>query len=295
VPGADWSREEVEATVAAYFAMLHEELSGLRVNKAERNERLRRELRSRSRGAVEFKHANISAVLNLHGYPYIGGYKPRVNFQALLEQVVLEYLDVRREFFDSVMDGPVLSPKTSPNLRSLALHRLIEPPPEEMRIPQMAWSPTARLSKVDFVRRDAANRDLGQRGEEFVLEFERKRLHDAGRRDLAVRVEWTAQVKGDGAGYDIESFSENGRPRLIEVKTTGLAKYHPFIVTGNEVRCSQARPDEFHLYRVFNFGPEARLYMLPGELTRSCHLDATQYRAFVQSSGLSELTDTRRT
>jgi hypothetical protein len=37
------------------------------VNKAEHNERLRRFLRN-VRCFVEFKHANISAVLTLHGY-----------------------------------------------------------------------------------------------------------------------------------------------------------------------------------------------------------------------------------
>jgi hypothetical protein len=85
--------------------------------------------------------------------------------------------------------------------------------------------------------------------------------------------------------YDVQSFNADGTSRLIEVKTTGLGKYFPFNVTVNEVRCSQARPDEFHLYRVFHFGPGARLYMLPGELSKSCHLDATQYRAFIQGSG----------
>ena len=53
----------------------------------------------------------------------------------------------------------------------------------------------------------------------------------------------------------------------------------------NEVRCSEARPEAFQLYRVFNFGPGARLYMLPGAISGSCHLDATQYRAFVQHRG----------
>jgi hypothetical protein len=91
------------------------------------------------------------------------------------------------------------------------------------------------------------------------------------------------QAKGDGAGYDVQSFDADGSTRLIEVKTTGLGKYFPFNVTVNEVRCSQARPLEFHLYR--NFGPDARLYMLAGELSRSCHLDPTQYRAFVQGIG----------
>jgi len=283
--GDDWSREEVEATVGDYFAMLHDELAGLPINKAEHNERLRRLLRNRSKASVEFKHANISAVLTLHGYPYIDGYKPRLNFQALLEQAVLEYLDVHRDFFEPLIAGPVLNPTGSPRAEALEVNRVVEAPPEAMRIPQTVWSPSARLSRFDFVARDAANRDLGRRGEEVVLEFERKRLHDGGRRDLAQRIEWTAQARGDGAGYDVQSFDADGSARLIEVKTTGLGKYFPFNVTVNEVSCSQARPVEFHLYRVFNFGSDARLYMLAGELSKSCHLDPTQYRAFVQGMG----------
>lgn len=284
----DWSRDEVEATVADYFDMLRHELGGARVNKSEHNERLRKVLPSRSRGSVEFKHANISAVLTLYGYPYIDGYKPRFNFQTLLEQVVLEYLDVHRGFFEPLIAGPVLNPTTSPDPRGIEVGRLVETPPDSMRIPQTAWSPTARLARFDFVARDAANRDLGRRGEEFVVEFERRRLHDGGQRELVKRIEWTAHVRGDGAGYDVQSFNPDGTPRLIEVKTTGPGKYFPFNVTMNEVRCSEARPREFHLYRVFNFGPDARMYMLPGAISHSCHFDPTQYRAFVQSVSRSQ-------
>src|SRR5688500_2450155 len=96
--GEAWSHEEVEATVADYFAMLRRELAGVPVNKAEHNALLRRVLAGRSKGSVEFKHANISAVLRLYEYPYIIGYKPRGNFQSLLEQVVLEYLEVHADF-----------------------------------------------------------------------------------------------------------------------------------------------------------------------------------------------------
>jgi hypothetical protein len=291
--GDEWSRDEVEATVADYFEMLRQELAGQRVNKAERNARLRRLLSDRSKGSVEFKHANISAVLTLHGYPYVDGYKPRFNFQALLEQVALEYLNVHRDFFDPLLGGPVLNPAASPVPGALASEQLVEQPPERMRIPETSWSPTAHLTRFDFVARDAANRDLGRRGEEFVVDFERRRLHDGGQRDLAKRVEWTAQVRGDGAGYDIQSFSQDGAPRLIEVKTTGLGKYFPFNVTANEVRCSQARPMQFHLYRVFHFGPDARLYMLPGSLTASCRLDPMQFRAFVQPPPMVEVPDAR--
>lgn len=260
--GDNWSREEVEAAVGDYFAMLRHELAGLPFNKTERNERLRHALENRSKGSIEFKHANISAVLALHGYPYIDGYKPRFNFQSLLEQVILEYLDVHRDFFEPLITGPVLNPIVSPDPASLDTRFVVEAPPEEMPIPQTIWSPSAHLSRIDFVARDAANRDLGRRGEESVLEVERRRLYDNGRRDLVPRIEWTSKTKGDGAGYDVQSFDVDGRSRLIEVKTTGLGKYFPFNVTINEVRCSQARPDEFHLYRVFNFGLDARLYVL---------------------------------
>jgi len=157
----DWSRDEVEAAVADYFEMLHYELAGLlRFNKAEHNERLRRSLVQRSKGSVEFKHANISAVLILHGYPYVDGYKPRFNFQALLEQVVLEFLDGHQDFFEPLVAGPVLNPTNSPNPRSIQLDRVVDTPRDNMRVPETVWSPTRVLARLDFVARDAANRDL---------------------------------------------------------------------------------------------------------------------------------------
>src|SRR6476469_6201410 len=59
----DWSREEVEATVADYLAMLSAELAGVPYNKAVHRRELVKLLDNRSEQAIEFKHANISAVL----------------------------------------------------------------------------------------------------------------------------------------------------------------------------------------------------------------------------------------
>jgi hypothetical protein len=281
----DWSREEAEATVADYFAMLAAELGALAVNKAEHNRHLRRLLRDRSKGSVEFKHQNISAILTLHGYPYIEGYKPRFNFQALLEQVVLEYTDLNRNFFDPLVAGPVLDPTVMAAPDHVDPRGVLDDPPERLAMPVSVWSPSAWLSRIDFVARDAANKELGRRGEEFVLEFERRRLQEVeGQPGLAKRVEWTSRDRGDGAGYDISSFNGDGSARLIEVKTTGLGKYFPFNVTGNEVRCSEVMPDRFQLYRVFKFGASPRIYTLPGSLAESCQLSPVQYRAFVRAA-----------
>ncbi len=90
----DWSPEEVAATVADYFEMLDCELRGEAYNKREHNRRLQGVLNNRSAGAIEFKHANISAILIECGFPYVDGYKPRGNYQELLKAEVVRRLDV---------------------------------------------------------------------------------------------------------------------------------------------------------------------------------------------------------
>jgi hypothetical protein len=127
---------------------------------------------------------------------------------------------------------------------------------------------------------------LGRLGEEFVFELERARLREEGRDDLARKVDWVAQTVGDGLGYDVLSFDESsGAERLVEVKTTGLGKAFPFYVTATEVRCSEDMPDRFHLYRVFDFASDPRLYVLPGPLRATCRLDPVEYRAAVGPTG----------
>ena len=86
--GEDWSREEVDATVTAYFEMLELEARQHGYNKSERNARLRQHLKGRSKAAVELKHQNISAVLRDLGLPFVAGYKPRSNVQLLLRIAV---------------------------------------------------------------------------------------------------------------------------------------------------------------------------------------------------------------
>ena len=77
-----WSPAEVAATVADYLDMLELELRHAPYNKRDHNRNLLQQLNGRSAGAIEFKHCNISAVLNELGYPSIDGYKPRDNFHA---------------------------------------------------------------------------------------------------------------------------------------------------------------------------------------------------------------------
>ena len=77
----DWSRVEVEAIVADYLQMLTLELAGQSCNKTAHRQALLQKIPSRNAGAIEFKHANISAAMIDLGFPYIRGYQPRSNYQ----------------------------------------------------------------------------------------------------------------------------------------------------------------------------------------------------------------------
>ena len=109
----DWSRQEVETIVDDYLDMLGAELSGEQFNKAQHNAALLPELNARSRGAIEFKHCNISAILQESGRPFINGYKPRSNAQrGLLDDVIDEKWEQFARRYDTRQTNRPSTPKT---------------------------------------------------------------------------------------------------------------------------------------------------------------------------------------
>jgi hypothetical protein len=132
----------------------------------------------------------------------------------------------------------------------------------------------------DYAKKEAVNRKMGERGEEFALKVEKNRLQLLGREDLAKEVEWTSKVKGDGAGYDIRSFDhERERELFIEVKTSNGGKYQPFYISENEVAFAKDYSEQYSLYRVFNFKRGPKLFMLPGDIRQNVQLVANTFKA----------------
>lgn len=277
-----WSPAEVDATVSDYFAMLTKELRGEPLNKADHNRRLLALLPHRSRGAIEFKHANISAVLIELGYPYVDGYKPRSNYQDLLREIVADRLTANASLQLATQQSAEQPVRSVPALGDLA--DIIVPAPVR-ETERVAWrerrqpAPRPRLP-INYLEREARNTSLGLAGEQFILRVEHARLWEAGKRRLANRVEHVAKTQGDGLGYDIMSYDADGRERLIEVKTTRYGAMTPFFATRNEVAVSEERAAQYHVYRVFKFDAEPpKVFMLPGSLRLSCILDPVQYQA----------------
>jgi hypothetical protein len=274
----DWTREEVEATVADYFAMLQSELKGDPYDKTAHRRRLLPLLKDRSEGSSEFKHQNISAVLIELGFPYIPGYKPRANYQQLLHDVVSERLGSNSALIALAaadVERSVVVPQVEDILTALT------DPPKPSEIKQRVQQKAAVYSPVpvNYLEREARNSRLGLAGEEFVLNFERARLISLGHDRLASKIEHVSRVRGDGAGFDLLSFEASGADRLIEVKTTKYGRETPFFVSRNELSVSQNRASQYHLYRVFAFREKPCLFTLYGALSSTCTLEPSTYVA----------------
>jgi len=113
---------------------------------------------------------------------------------------------------------------------------------------------TFRPSKdLDYAGQDARNKELGLAGEKLVLELEKQQLIKLGRKDLAEKVRLVSETLGDGAGYDVASFSADGESKYIEVKTTSGAKVVSFFMSSNELAFAQTYKDNYYLYRVFEY------------------------------------------
>jgi len=275
MPG-DWSRLEVEATVADYVSMLESEIRGESYSKAEHRRALQPLLDNRSEGAIEYKHQNISAVLIDLGYPYIDGYKPAFNYQRLLFDVAEDRLRTDGELA-RLVEADVERPPPAPGVDDV-LSTLVEPPPPRDRSDRSyEWSRPAAGRAVDYLALEARNSALGIEGERYVLGYERARLVHAGKPNLADRIEHTSAEEGDGAGFDVRSYETDGSDRFIEVKTTAYGIYTPLYLSRNELRVSQDKNERYHLYRAFRFRKSPRLFTVAGRLDRTLRLEATAY------------------
>lgn len=282
VTGTDWSAREIDLIVADYFDMFRMEIAGQSVNKAERN-RAMQELTRRSRGSIEFKHQNISAVFYRLGYPWIRGYKPRFNYQAALLDGVERFLDHSRTIIDAALD--IRSPASGFG-EEVAIVPFEQPP--ELRPAEDDGVPALKrlVRKFDPALRDERNRSLGRLGEERIFLHERETLRALGRRDLSDRVRWVAQEDGDGAGFDILSFTPEGGEKLLEVKTTVGERLTPFFLTHNERVVSEERPDAFRIVRLFDFARTPRAFELHPPLENCVLLRPQIYRATFESNSL---------
>lgn len=280
--GENWSRIEVEVCVAEYLQMLTLQLNGQRFIKASRIQDLALRLDGRSKSSIEYKFRNISMVMEELGWPAVTGYKSLANYQLLLLEVAEVQLQGNIALQDAVQ-AYVQRPATALLLQDTTSVWVPSPRAANVADAPADYSPRFSPAKRDYLAQEARNRSLGRAGEEFVVELEVRRLYSAGKKALSERVEHVAATQGDGLGYDVVSFEEDGRERLIEVKTTSFGELTPFFVSRNELARSATDSERFQLYRIFDFRERPRLFALPGAIALHCKLDPVTYLAILNS------------
>lgn len=284
----NWTDEEVGAIVESYFRMLNKEVKGAKYVKAVFNRELQGKI-DRTRSSIEFKHQNVSAVLEVLGLPYIDGYRPLRNYQKALVDAVAAHLHGNPTLHHDLA-GRNVAEDDGPSPAWSKLQPEIEYAPPPVLAPPPIKNPEARDAIRRMVRcmgnpaeRDARNRRLGRAGEKYVLAAEKGRLTKLGLGDLAQAVRWVARLDGDGLGYDIRSFAGEGdRPdeqRWLEVKTTTGPERTPFFITRNELEVSCANEGRYRVVRLHGFHRQKGAFRLSPPLHKLVTLAPSVYRA----------------
>tara|TARA_B100001540_G_C15568023_1_gene533573 strand:- start:320 stop:778 length:459 start_codon:yes stop_codon:yes gene_type:complete len=112
------------------------------------------------------------------------------------------------------------------------------------------------FSKEELIELQKAQDKVGKRGEELSIEWEKNRLKDAGREDLAMLV---SDVSDDlTLGYDIASFNETNEDykfdRKIEAK--GSSSEKRFFWSEGEVKAAKEFGENFWIYFWFDVWSE---------------------------------------
>lgn len=136
---------------------------------------------------------------------------------------------------------------------------------------------------VDYNKIDRQNKQTGNFGELWAINFEKDRLKELKIDPNLVR--HAAQENGDGCGYDIKSVEDDGKtPRYIEVKTTTGDEIQPIYFTDNELVFSINNKKHYYIYRVYNFksaDDTANLTIIEKTSLDEINAEPVKYRAII--------------
>ncbi len=123
------------------------------------------------------------------------------------------------------------------------------------------------VSPEEFAKQKANTEEIGKLGEDYVYQYEKSKLTQIGRKDLADKIRMICQ-ENVVAGYDILSFTEDGNEKYIEVKTT-TGNHYRFELTVNELSKAEVLENSYWIYRVTKVktdSPEVLMIQNPNQL-----------------------------
>lgn len=131
--------------------------------------------------------------------------------------------------------------------------------------------------------------DNGYLGEALVYEYERLKLIDLGRSDLAEKIRWISRDDGDGYGYDIQSFDIiDGKVKeiYIEVKSTSSSLTSDFEMSSNELEFAKKHKNNYKIYRVCKNGKKTSGYIIEDTLDEKFDITPSVYKVSIKKSDI---------
>ena len=267
----------LRAAVREYFAMLASELRSHAPNGNRTRWRTAPDSTERQR-----HYGHISAILLGHGLPALRHHHPRAGAPAGARHAVADYLRNHPEIL-RLMEDNVFRPEPEWDFKGTTLlGSLVEPPSGDAHGLDGTDGTATPLSGTDFLVGEQRNRSLAHAGERFVFGFESQRLQALGLHKYAAALEHSARELGDHAGYDIQSWQADGSELLIRVKTTRFGPQTPFYLSEHELAVARAHGNRYAIYRVFDFGPQPRLFVVSGGIEHRCQLRPSVHRAVLR-------------
>ncbi len=164
---------------------------------------------------------------------------------AVCVQFINEYLTQYDAIIEAVWGSPI-----SPSIFKNTLIKRDKPQDGATEFQERERSFTG--VDIDHAAKTKEQKDLGDKGEQLVKQYEISILRDKGRHEDAAKVD----IVKDGMGYDVLSFDEFGKPKYIEVKTTTGNQYAAFHLSDNEFEFMKRNIGTYSIYRVYNYDEE---------------------------------------
>lgn len=188
------------------------------------------------------------------------------SYNILTQDIIYAAVQHINEFDKGGVQEPALN-------RLKKVDKLISPRSDEVVL---------KGSFTNYIENEKENKRIGDLGELLVLQHEQEKLKSHGINKPPKHI---SKSDGDGLGYDILSFDENGNEIYIEVKTTRNGVNTPFYITRNELERSKLDHKKFFLYRLYDFDDinnSAKYFKRSGDLTELCNNPIVYKAAIVE-------------
>ncbi len=245
----------------------------------------------------KFRLFNVFAILIGHQFvPVMGKFENVLQYNSLCERLKAEIVKDNqllkmhkdrigeKEYFDSssnILTQDIIWAATHKfgrkkivNEQLPASRRLIK---VNILLSPRRYEVVLRGSSTNNIEDAREKKNIGDGGEDLVMQYEMEKLKRLG---IKKKPEHISRSKGDGLGYDILSYDEDGNPIFIEVKTTRSSSKTNFYVTINELTCSMENKENYYLYRLFDYDPhkdKAKMIVERGSLEDKC-INPTLFR-----------------